>query len=329
MRGYTSLKDPKKSIGVYFRDRYGADALNYDVFENGITKYSSLLLRVGQDYNFTYIRNELFQELCQEMTDKVSTQAGRYCTLFINGNYWGLYCLKEDFSSQYYASHFNVSKDSVERQKAPVPRDSDFYKDVFLYALVNSLSTEEEYRHICSVLDIDSLIDWMILEGVSGNTDTVHNVSFFRSKELDNKWRISFYDLDWALWYEFYGFENIINGAGNSSYEMTNLIQRLLKNEEFAAKFLERFYEVNKTVLSNEHILEKIDELAERIAPEVPRDLKLWTDHSDSHWPTLLQRMKDMITGVDWEERNQRVITANVNGAKEFFAGRMTAESGS
>lgn len=327
MRGYTSLKAPKKSMGVYFRDRYGADELDYDVFENGIKEYSSLLLRVGQDYNFTYIRNELFQELCLEMTDKVSTQEGRYCLLFINGSYWGLYCLKEDFSSQFYASHFHVSKGSVERQKSPVPLDSNFYQEIFLYALSNTLSTEEGYAHICSVLDIDSLIDWIILEGVSGNTDTVHNVSFFRSKELDNKWKLSFYDLDWALWYEQFDFENIINGQGNASFEMTNLIQRLFRNKEFTTKFLERFDEINRTVLSNEHILEKIDELADRIAPEVQRDLERWTDHSEVHWPTLLQRMKDMIINIDWAGHNRKEIILYVDGAKEFFESRMAAES--
>lgn len=320
MRGYTSLNAAKKSMAVYFRDKYGADTLNFDVFENGIDEYSSLCLRVGQDYNFTYIRNELFQELCMEMTDNVPTQESQYCVLYVNGEYWGLHCLKEDFSSQYYSSHYKISKDSVIRQNSPIPYEADFYQEVYKYTREHDLSQKECYDYICSVLDIDNLIDWIILEGVSGNTDTVHNFAVFRSEELDNKWRIAFYDLDWALWYEGLDFENMFSGAGNANFDMTLLIRGLSGNEEFKERFLNRFLEVNTTVLSNEHILEKIDELTAEIEEEVPRDLVRWTEHSLLNWTTLVQNMKDMIVNYNWAAHNREVITWHMSGAREFFA---------
>ena len=87
MKGWTSLENPKKSMGVSFRGCYGDDMLDYDIFGSDVTEFSSLSIRAGQDYPLAIIRNELFQELCLEVGDNVPTQNSKYCILYINGNY--------------------------------------------------------------------------------------------------------------------------------------------------------------------------------------------------------------------------------------------------
>lgn len=320
MRGYTSLNMGKKSMAVYFRDRYGNDTLRYDVFGNGIGKYSSLCIRAGQDYNFAYVRNEVMQELCLDMNANVAAQESRYSVLYVNGKYWGMFCLKEDFSSQYYASHYGVKKSSVERENAPFGHNSRFYQDVFAYSLNHKVSTEEGYAYISGVLDIDSLIDWVILEGVSGNTDTVHNCAVFRSDELDGKWRLAFYDLDWCLTYEGFDFRNILCAEGNASWDMMNLMKGLLKNETFRERFLTRFAEVNRTTLSTESILAKIDELTEEIRVEATRDTTRWTQHSPTSWLKHVENMKNLITRCNWSEHNRETLCYLIDGARTFFA---------
>ena len=105
MKGWTSLNMQKKSMGVSFRGCYGDGDLEYDVFGNGIDLYSSLSLRAGQDYTRAIIRNELFQDLCLEMTDHVVTQESKYCILYINGEYWGHYNMRERAGVKMAAQH--------------------------------------------------------------------------------------------------------------------------------------------------------------------------------------------------------------------------------
>ena len=97
LKGRTSLFNPKKSLGVSFRGCYGAETLRYDIFGKGPAEFTELSIRAGQDYISTVFRNELMQELCAELETTV-TQRSRYCVLYINGEYWGIYCLKDDIT---------------------------------------------------------------------------------------------------------------------------------------------------------------------------------------------------------------------------------------
>jgi len=298
MKGWTSLKDPKKSIGVSFSGEFGGK-LNYDVYGNGITEYSSLSIRGGQDYPLSIIRNELFQSLCDEMSDSVLTQQSKYCVLYVNGTYYGLYCLKEDITKQFYASNRGVSKDSVEQLKSPVGTDSALAQDIFAFVKSNSLAKQENYEYFCSKFDVDSLIDWFIMEGYCCNSDLNGNMRYYRSGENGNLWQLVFYDLDWTFRYTDNCFSNIVSTSNNVQIGTT--IRQLLKNEEFVDRLLTRYAEVSKTVLSNENVLKRIDELAAEIDSEVTRDRQRYSSSYDA-WQYNLEKLRKFVTDNDYEK---------------------------
>ena len=121
MFGHTGLQAPKKSFKVNFRGKYGADLLTYPVYgEEGPEVYDSLVIRSGQDYPYAIFRDELFTNLCRQMSDHVLAQRDKFCVLYINGEYRGIYCLKEAFSEFFYASNRGVTEESVEMVQAPV-----------------------------------------------------------------------------------------------------------------------------------------------------------------------------------------------------------------
>lgn len=293
MKGWTSLSLPKKSMGVEFKGRYGGN-LDCDVFGNGITEYQSLSIRAGQDYNFSMFRNELFQELCLEASDSLLTQESKYCVLYVNGKYYGIYCLKEDFSRQYYASHAGVSVESVEGFRAPATLGSDYYKLVTEFAWAADMTQEENYRYICDNINLDSLIDWFLFEAWCANTDTQGNLRVYRSSENGNRWEYVFYDLDWGLWYNEGNFRILISGIGNVGSEMPLLLRSLLKNDEFRDRVLTRYAELVDTVFSDDYVLEKIDEYEQMLMPEMPRDRERWYLTMDS-WRERVELLRSII----------------------------------
>ena len=298
MKGWTSLGLPKKSMGVAFRGCYGDGELEYDVFGSGIDLYSSLSIRAGQDYTRAIIRNELFQDLCLEMTDHVVTQESKYCVLYINGQYWGIYCLKEDFTRQYYASHTGSSKDSVTMLRSSISRDSDLYQEVFRFCFENDMALEENYRHFCSLFDVDSLIDWIILEAYCANSDINGNMRYFRTSENGGKWQIAFYDLDWTFRWTGNCFDNTIYPT--RTVQIAPLINALLENEEFCMALARRCVEVCQSTLSNAHVLAKIDEMQALIEPEVPRERERWGLSLNS-WYTSVDALREYINLFDYE----------------------------
>ena len=304
MHGETSLVLPKKNMSVRFRGAYGQSTLNYDIYDGGVTEFTNLLLRSGQDFPISIIRNELSQELCAQATDKVINQRSIYCILYINGEYSGIYTLKEKANEQLYAGIAGVSRDSVEVLEANVSQGSDFYKDVVEFCRFNDMSLEENYSHFCHMFDIDSVIDWLILEGYCANTDlTSGNVRYCRSTENDGKWRLMFYDLDATFSTPASVFMNVLSEYAQQNRQFASFMVPLMDNGEFKDRFLSRAAELMGSVLTVENVMGEIDRLCAIVAPEVERDYARFGGTA-ADWEWSVEQLKAVLIDYDWQQLN-------------------------
>ena len=106
-------------MSLRFRGSYGQETLQYDIFGGGATEFTNLLLRAGQDQEQAIIRNELSQSLCEKADMDVINQRSIFCVLYVNGEYSGIYTLKEKANKYLYAAVAGVDPDSVEVIEAP------------------------------------------------------------------------------------------------------------------------------------------------------------------------------------------------------------------
>ena len=272
MKGHTSLFAPKKSLGVSFRGCYGAETLAYDIFGEGPAEFSELSIRAGQDYSSTVFRNELMQELCAEL-DTTVTQRSRYCVLYINGEYWGIYCLKDDITRQYYANLTGTAKEDVTMLSSPVPQSAAVYTEALGLWKDTSLTREEAYERFCAAVDMDGFIDWVLLEGYCANVDIKSNLRYLRTG--DGPWQIVFYDLDWAFQTRNNCFFNLIGPEQTAQIAPT--IRWLFGIDGFKERLLTRYADLTETTLSDGHVTEKIDEFRALLAPEMARERARWS----------------------------------------------------
>ncbi len=286
LKGQTSLSLPKKSLGVSFRGCYGTEILSYDVFGEGPTDFSELTIRAGQDYTATVFRNELMQELCEEL-GTTPTQRSRYCVLYINGEYWGIYCLKDDLTRQFYANRTGTQKDDVTMLPSPVEQGSAVYTEVLGLWKDASLTTEEAYERFCAAMDMDGFIDWILLEGYCANVDLKSNVRYFRTG--DEPWQVAFYDLDWAFTKRENCFVNIF-GAQQTA-QISTPIRWLLGIDDFRNRLLTRYAGLVETTLSDEHVAEKIDELRALLESEMPRERGRWGS-TEKEWSKQVEALR-------------------------------------
>lgn len=302
LNGETSLIMPKKNMSLRFRGAYGDATLEHDIYGGGVTEFTNLLLRSGQDYDHAIIRNELCQNICDMAGLNVINQRSINCVLYINGEYWGLYTLKEKSNEQLYASLAGVSRKSVELEEANVFYGSSFYSEVIEFCQYNDLSIAENYEHFCSVMDVDSLIDWLIIEGFCGNTDvTTGNLRYVRSSENDNKWRCMFYDLDATFSPRGSTYSNLMSQYAGQNFQIGSIVYPLTKNTEFKEKFLTRAAELFETVLTNETVLEEIDRMAAIVSPEVKRDYARF-NRTLEDWQWDINNLKDTISLNNWRQ---------------------------
>lgn len=272
MKGHTSLFAPKKSLGVSFRGCYGAETLACDIFGEGPAEFSELSIRAGQDYSSTVFRNELMQELCAEL-DTTVTQRSRYCVLYINGEYWGIYCLKDDITRQFYANLTGTAKEDVTMLSSPVPQSAAVYTEALGLWKDTSLTREEAYERFCAAVDMDGFIDWVLLEGYCANVDIKSNLRYLRTG--DGPWQIVFYDLDWAFQTRNNCFFNLIGPEQTAQIAPT--IRWLFGIDDFRERLLTRYADLTETTLSDGHVTEMIDEYRALLAPEMARERARWS----------------------------------------------------
>jgi len=310
MHGHTGLQAPKKSFKVNFRSRYGQEYLTYPVYgEEGPTVYDSLLIRAGQDYPTAIFRDELFGSLAREMSDKVLAQRDKWSVLYLNGKYYGLYCIKEAWTELMYANNMGGSPDNVEIVQAPVGASHEIY-ELFKYCRTYDLSNDENYAYVASKVDIDSLIDWMIIEGYSTNGDVQQNLRYVRSADTGWKWQFCLYDLDWSFYYHN-AFKHVL--SPHQDWQHLTLTRNIMKNAQFREKFLARCSELMATTLSNKHVTERINYYEALLDPEVPRERQRWNGNYKA-WKEKVQYLRDFINiGEDGYDQMDNMINKLVD----------------
>ena len=269
---------PKKSYKAIFRPRYAGE-LEYDVFGDGeITSFHSLNLRGGTMVADALVRDEICSTVAKRVSDNVLPLNTRYCVLYINGRYWGIYAIREAFSEKYAADHLGVDEEDIRISRAP----TGYTRNYDLNAQIRDLSVrgardEARYDEIASWLDMDSLADWMILEGYFSNNDVAGNIRYIYNAR-DGRWRFGFFDFDHGLQSMYVTWDYVFD----TKNEFGGITRNMVQNPIFRDQLLRRLAELVTTTLTPETVDAVIREYYEQLTPEMAREVSRW--HEGANW---------------------------------------------
>ncbi len=287
---------PKKSFAFFFRSEYGAGELNYQLFEDeSLNCYESFIVRNGgQDFKYSIMRDAMLTTIAREKLG-LDTQNCRPVVVYLNGEYWGLYFIREKMNENYVAGHYNVDVDKVQVDYSSGRRTPD-YMAVVEYAQTHNLAIQEHYDYICSLVDVENFATYLVAEMILGNTDN-GNIRFFTYE--GGKWRWMLYDVDHA--FRSVTVDTISDhlnpgGTGGGNQFPTKLRNALLKNPDFKKMFLEEMaYQLNN-VWTPEIVGGYIDTFRGMIENDVQRECERW-DKSFSQWDSSVKSLKTFIDG--------------------------------
>ena len=297
----------KKSLAVFFRGSYGASSLDYPLYgEEGLDSYESIVLRgCGQDSIRAMMRDPMVTSLVAKHTD-VAVQKYKAVNLYINGRYWGIYYIREKINENYVAGNFNVSTDDVTVCMAN-GRSSAEYVDLIDYVRKNDLTKQECYDYMCSQVDIQQYMDYIIAEMWICNTDN-GNIKFCKTRE--GKWKWIMYDVDYSFSsYTFNTVQDHLNpdgtGAGNNF--STTLIRGLLENPEFKDAFLRRMAWQMENIWEEEYLISWINDFEAMIEKDMVKDCARWNRNYTS-WQRDVEglrtfaknRNRNMLAHIQW-----------------------------
>ena len=293
LHGNDSRFGMKKNYQLRFRAKYGASKLHYRLFDNrDIDEYDSLLFKGGsEDWGTAMIRDELATSIA-DGTTTLYIQAMKPVVVYLASQYWGVHHLRERLSSDYVASHMNVSPESVDILFSSYGYAQDGSPDDFqalkAYVSTHNMSDPENYAYLCQQIDVTSLIDWYVCRTYMEDTD-IANIRRCRSSEGDGKWHWMYFDLDWS----FYSRDRKpVSGILEIDGGDKRLIQAVLASEAGRDAFLKRYSYLMSTVLNEEFITARIDEIIGSIESEMPRDRDRW-NRSMEYWNSCVQQVRD------------------------------------
>ncbi len=262
---------PKKSFTLRARAKYAQDKIEYNFFNTPIDTFDALVLRAsGQDW--THIRNELIYDINKEANTSVGIQAYKHTIVFLNGEYWGLYSIMERKGSEFIESHYGYDDiDILKEHITIVEGDDSHYLSLLDYINSNDMTNNSVLDNIDDMMYIDNFIDAWIYPIYSGRQDNL-NLRWWRPRTDEGKWRWIVYDMDgWFLEYN-----SIHSIASMETAEEVYLHGRLLLNEDFKIKFINRIADYMNTFLLPENVIDMIDNITNNIKTDIPRDIEKW-----------------------------------------------------
>lgn len=154
---------------------------------------------------------------------KVATTGYRPAEVYLNGEYWGLYAIREHYSDVYFEQNYGVDKDDVvlidrtttanNTYRFEVAEDCEektgnaLAEELFDFLYDNNFYSSSSFQQLCEKVDIDSLIDLVLVHAYAGNWDFMNNnIKMWRTAHIDpsnpyadGKWRFCLHDLDFSF----------------------------------------------------------------------------------------------------------------------------------
>ena len=302
--GNYSRANPKKSVAITFREKYGDKRLEYPLFPDfpDLKKFKVFLLRSnGSNYGQDYIRDRL----CSSVTEGlgVDYQRGRGVVVYYNGEYYGIHNIRERSTQYYFETHYGLDPDQIDLLKADNSATAGSpteYVAMMDWLETNHLDNDKNYSYVESQMDVDNFINYVHSELFMNNRDwPSNNLKKWRGTNPKTKWKWFIYDMDFGFGNEYSEFKNNIfefataedgpdwpNGPAS-----TLLLRRLLENADFKSAFINRMPVLLATSFEKSRLLARISTMMSEINSEVSRDQQRWK-LSANRMNSQLEKMK-------------------------------------
>ena len=325
--GASSRANLQKSLKLIARKKYGNGKLNYKLIPDAIDpdgnildKFDSFILRCGaNDASWTKLRDPVLQELVRDRD--FESQCGRPAIAFLNGEYWGLYQITEDYSDNYIENRYGYNKDNViiiknGELEDGTDNDLENYKEFVKFVRNSDMSVKENYEKLCSLVDVRSMADYHASQIFINNQDVygdawINNTRMWKLRNAedesqgDGRWRWMLYDTEYSTY--LYGRGGDFDALKNSFYENSDTVifsKTLRQSKEFKELFLNTVMDLANMNYTKENTDRVIDKYYDLYSPLMEEHIKRF--------------------GPDWRVRNlyNGFYQNQIEKFKNFFEGR-------
>ena len=287
--GAWSRANNQRSLSIFARSRYGFGKLKYPLFpELDYDSFESIVLRnAGNDWTASNMRDVMATSLMDG--SGLETQAYRPAVVYLNGEYWGFYNIREKVNEHFLDDKIDVDKSEINLLVAngEVSEGSNVsYNQLINFVRDNSLAVQDNFDYVANQVDIDNLITYLVAQIYFDNWDWPgNNIKFWNSPST--KWRWILYDTDFAFgaWNDVAYDKDTLsfaleeNGPGWPNPPWSNLLfRKLMENSQFRHQFINQFADEFNGRFKAASVTQHINAIANSMEPEMERHFQRWGD---------------------------------------------------
>lgn len=299
--GHSATVNAQKSIALFARKAYGKDTFQFNPFPTrDYTSYKSILLRsTNSDAYATRLRDVVASSLAED--EGILYQDAVCIQVYINGQYWGHYNLREKINKYFIAQYEGVTDeydiDSIDilartgRDQFVQNGSNEDWLALCDFCKTKDLNDPENLRYVEDRLDIDSLFTHAAYEIILGNVDFT-NVRVYRVP--GGKWKYLLFDVE-ACWrgldktpLEYY-IKPVSGKVQGFRHEPLNA---LLNVPAMKARFLERVAELLEKHFKWPDVEARFDLWTDILEQILPRHIARWRNLSLDDWHTNVSAVK-------------------------------------
>ena len=320
IRGNSSRRFPKSSYSLVFVDNLGNSA-DYEVM--GMKAHHEWVLN-GPILDKTLVRNYMWYNISGELMNYAPN--ARFCELILNGEYRGVYLMVEGLTDD-PGGRLNLSLRAKNkrgtgyllRMDRPTEEDLETTRDIYSYnermsnfgtdiairypgkkTLTPELAKDIELDYSAferalfsydydteaygywNWIDVNNFVDYYLINEFTHNADA-GKYSTYIYKEVGQKYRLCVWDFNNCC-DNYQERESDIAGFGTVEQAWFFM---LFKDEAFVEKVIDRYRELRESYLSDEYLMDYIDETLAYLGPALERNNERWADEI-AGWDALV-----------------------------------------
>ena len=325
--GNDSWSYQQRGFDFVMRDQYGYNSdVEHQIFpEKTRDNFQRLMLKPAANDNYPFstggahIRDAFVNTLSDRADMKLDERTWRPTILYINGQYWGVYEIREkvddhDFTDYYYDQdkfHLQYLKtwgNTWEEYGSPNALTN--WNSLKSYINTNNMGNATNFAYVDSLLNWQSLCDYFMLNSYTVTSDWLNwNTSWWRGTDPlgdKKKWRYSLWDMD-ATFGHYINYTGIPDQSANAdpcnvenlpdpgSQGHTTIISKLiLENPTVKQYYITRYADLLNTKFSCAQVIPLLDSMINIISPEMPGQIGKWGGNLTS-WQSNVQSLRNYI----------------------------------
>jgi hypothetical protein len=290
-----SRSHPQHSFRLEFDNSVlGDGSINYPLIPNrsSRSKYSTIYIRNGSNYYLTlpYKDATHVQSMGGETNNYYS--AWTPISVYVNGQYFGMYELREKWDAEYFEEIENADADSLDLLSLSYWNGSvlravegsvdSFFVDYNAFKNLNT-SNVNYWDNADKYFDLNYYTDYIIGETWAGNVDwPQNNIKIYRSNTTDFRWRFCLIDLEGSM--DPFGFSTafddhiayVLNADPNNPY--INIFLKSIQNPFYKNYFINRYADLMNTAFQYNKLSAIENSMFNQTVLEMPKEYMRWGD---------------------------------------------------